>query len=240
VTPESTDSSGTASPPFHRVRPGLDQQHSSRALIFTRVPDAPQLVALQLEEQLALGEPDVRIFDRHPRSRSHTIHRARPVIALGDDPSKCRTRSGDPRRARQGACRRDRGRALGDGPGLQHAVHLERRSQCRRVGRVLVDHESRPRGSRGGGAPPPPARACGRANAWPDTHRVGLTQEAGADRAGFAGMRGLGIIALMSAHSIGSPPSPSASSPCRSRCSPPASLPPPFPSTGSTRKTGPA
>src|SRR5690606_40392684 len=69
----------------HQRVPLLDQQPVLlAALRLHEGPAAEQLVATQLEEQLALLEALVRILDRHPDAAIPYDHLAGAVVALRD------------------------------------------------------------------------------------------------------------------------------------------------------------
>ncbi len=105
-------------------------------------PATLELVALEVEEQLPLLEPHVRILDGHPHPAVPHDHRARAVVPLRDDPLEVavleRVVLDQHREALVGLVARG---PLGHGPGAQHTVHLEPEVEVELPGRVLVDDE---------------------------------------------------------------------------------------------------
>ncbi len=90
----------------------LDQEPLLLALLeLHQGPHALELVALELEQELPLRQSLARVPVRDPLALVPHDHRPRPVVARRESrPRSRRTRSGDPRSAPRGACRRDRAR----------------------------------------------------------------------------------------------------------------------------------
>ncbi len=107
-------------------------------------PFAAQLVAAQLEQQLAFDEALVDVVERHPAAAVPDDHRARAVVAGRDQPLEVRVLDGVVLDVdREPLVGRVRRRALRHGPGLQHAVVLEPEVVVRAPRRVLLDDEPR-------------------------------------------------------------------------------------------------
>ena len=80
-------------------------------------PHAPELVALELEEELPLLHPGVRILEEAERAAVPDDDRARAVVPRRDDALEVRrTRRGGPRRGPRAASRRDRRTAPSERP----------------------------------------------------------------------------------------------------------------------------
>src|SRR5206468_719404 len=97
-----------------------------RALGSDQRPDAAQLVALQLEDELPFGEAALRVLDREPRSAVPDDDPSRAVVALGDYAFEVRVLErmifdGD-REPLLGGFER---RTLRHGPRLEHGAELE-------------------------------------------------------------------------------------------------------------------
>src|SRR5438105_1023149 len=86
VSPESTDCGGKASASLPRpaVAALLDQQPLFLTLRLDESPLAAQLESVQLEEQLALGDPLFGRQERHPEAAVPEHHGTAAVLPLGD------------------------------------------------------------------------------------------------------------------------------------------------------------
>ena len=121
----------------------LDQEPFLLALLdLHHRPDAFELVAAQLEEQLAFREAFVGILEGDPAAAVPHDHRARTVVALGNDSLEVPVLHGVVfdvhRQALVGGILR---RAFRDGPGGEHSVHLEAQVPVEVAREVHVDDE---------------------------------------------------------------------------------------------------
>src|SRR5207244_6828738 len=128
----------------------LDQEPLFLALLeLHQGPLAVELVAPQLEQQFALLQAFVRVFEWQPAPAVPHDDRARSVIPFRDDPLKVAVLEGVVLdvygETLVGPVRR---RSLGNGARLHHAVHFEPEIPVPPARRVHVDHEQ---ASGGGG-----------------------------------------------------------------------------------------
>ena len=160
VRPERTDVSSNCVAGRLDVRVALlDEQPVLLALLdLHERPLAVELVAAQLEEELALLESFAPILERDPLAAVPHDHAARAVVALGDDPLEVAVLErvildlhGEALVVHVVR------RALGHRPRPEDAVHLQAQVEMQTAGGVLV-HDEQPAGD--DGRPCPPARAC--------------------------------------------------------------------------------
>ena len=115
-----------------------------------QMPAAVQLLAVELELEMALGIALVRIADRLPAAAIPDDHRAAAILALRDRAFEVAIFEGvildmD----RQTLLARHQARPARHRPALQHAVHLEPQIVVQAPGGVLLDDDScRPCGRR--------------------------------------------------------------------------------------------
>ena len=172
MSPDSTDSAGVAPIGGGPAVALLDEQPFLLALLdLHQGPRAAQLVALELEQELALLEPLDRIADRDPLPPVPHDDGAGAVVALRDEPLEIAVLDRmilDVHREPllRGVVRR----SLGHRPGAEHALHLEPEVPVQPGGRVLVHDEQA-----AGLAPDTRRRApaSARARAWRGTRRGG-------------------------------------------------------------------
>ena len=108
-------------------------------------PATPELVAPELEEELAVLDTMLAAGDLDPDTLVPADRRARAVLALGDDPLELRIlqRVGLHMHGKP-LVRRIRGGPLRDGPGLQDAVHFEPQIPVERAGVMLLHDKNAP------------------------------------------------------------------------------------------------
>ncbi len=121
----------------------LDEEPLLHALLdLHERPLAAQLVALQVEEELALLQALEGILEGDPHPAVPHDHGARAVVACGNDPLEIAVLEGVILDMHgESLVGRVRGRAFGDRPRFQHALHFETQVPMETGGGVHVDDE---------------------------------------------------------------------------------------------------
>ena len=137
---------------LHRARPPvplLDEQPLLAGVVLALEPDegepAAQLVAGQVEQQLAVGETGAEVLQFDVRAPVPDDDAAGPVVAFGDAPLEIGVVEGmvlDQRR--EALVLGIHGRTLRHGPGTQHVVDLEPEVPMQPGGGMLLDDEQPP------------------------------------------------------------------------------------------------